>query len=548
MGFSPLSKKLYQILSLLYLFITFLGSSVNVYAGNNTAKLLSDLEQTLKKKDEFEQAKVQRIKYLMDELDATRNKGNKILEFELTNRLYEEYQSYIYDSAFKYVKTMITMADELNNQEYINQSKIELGFTFLSSGLFKEALDTLLSMNVKTFSTQTKINYYNVLARTYYDLGDYHNDKFYSKIYRSKGNQILDDEIALLSDTTAQYWLASGLRRMKSDDYQSSADAFNYAVSHFKISQHDYAISTSSLGWIYTLLNRENDAVDMLIKAAIADIKSSTKETVALRNLAVILYKQGKLDLAFKYINIALDNATFYNARHRKIEISEVLPIIEGKRLTTLETQRKQLLNYGFITTILIFLVTLFAIIIYKQLRNLKAIRQILQTTNSSLQSMNEMLLETNKIKEEYIGYFFNINSEFIDRLEHYQKTINRKITSRQFDDLSNIIKPSDLHKERENLYKNFDRIFLKLFPNFIEEFNKLFAPEDQIVAEHDELLNTDLRIFALIRLGISDSEKIAKFLNYSVNTIYTYKTKLKQKTIVSRDQFDDYIMAIKAM
>jgi DNA-binding NarL/FixJ family response regulator len=104
------------------------------------------------------------------------------------------------------------------------------------------------------------------------------------------------------------------------------------------------------------------------------------------------------------------------------------------------------------------------------------------------------------------------------------------------------------LQNERQNLYKNFDKIFLKLFPHFIEEFNKLFKAEDYMVLEHGELLNTDLRIYALIRLGITDSEKIAKFLDYSVNTIYTYKTKLKQKTIVSRDKFEDYVMAIKAL
>jgi len=529
-------------------FACFLTYPYSLKAGNNTASLLNELDATLLKSDEYQQLKVQKIHQLMVELQTTNKYENKKLQFDITQRLYEEYQSFVFDSAFKYVVNMLAIARELNNAEIINKAKIELGFTYLSSGLFKESLDTLLSLSTTTLNKELKVDYYTVLARTYFDLADYHNDNYYTQLYIKLGNQSLDSALEFLTDTTAQYWLATGLRRMKSNDISNAANAFNYVISKFEISEHNYAISTSSLGYIYTLLNRDNDAIDMLIKAAIADIKSTTKETVALRNLAVLLNKKGDLDRAYQYIIIALDNATFYNARHRKMEISEVLPIIEGKRLATVENQRRKLLNYGMVTTILILIVTLFALIIFKQLTKLRTIRITIQNANTSLQNMNEMLLETNKIKEEYIGYFFNINSEFIDRLALVQKTINRKIASRQFDDLKDVIKPTDLQKEREKLFANFDKIFLKLFPHFIEEFNKLFKPEDQVRVEQNELLNTDLRIFALIRLGITDSEKIAKFLDYSVNTIYTYKTKLKHKAIVPRETFDDQIMAIKAL
>ncbi|MBN1949968.1 MAG: hypothetical protein JW801_02140, partial [Bacteroidales bacterium] len=145
------------------------------------------------------------------------------------------------------------------------------------------------------------------------------------------------------------------------------------------------------------------------------------------------------------------------------------------------------------------------------------------------------------------IGYFFNINSEFISKIENYRKTIQRKLVARQFEDLENIIKSTDLKKERENMYLNFDQIFLKLFPGFIEEFNSFFPVGDQIVLKNDELLSPDLRIIALMRLGITDSEKIANFLGFSVNTVYTYKTKLKHKAI-DKDNFDERIMQIKAL
>jgi len=193
-------------------------------------------------------------------------------------------------------------------------------------------------------------------------------------------------------------------------------------------------------------------------------------------------------------------------------------------------------------------LVISFFAIIFLQLRKINKVKSILQEANNNLREVNAHLIEANKIKEEYIGYFFNVNSEYIEKIESFQKNLHRKIVAKQYNDLDNIINNTDLKKERENLFINFDKIFLKIFPNFVFEFNKLFGPEDQIMPEKGELLNTDLRIFALIRLGITDNDKIAKFLNYSVNTIYTYKTKIKNKTIVDRDLFEHKIMEIKAI
>ena len=206
------------------------------------------------------------------------------------------------------------------------------------------------------------------------------------------------------------------------------------------------------------------------------------------------------------------------------------------------------MLNYAFIVSMLSILVISFFAIIFLQLRKINKVKSILQEANNNLRKVNTHLIEANKIKEEYIGYFFNVNSEYIEKIESFQKNLHRKIVAKQYNDLDNIINNTDLKKERENLFINFDKIFLKIFPNFVFEFNKLFGPEDQIMPEKGELLNTDLRIFALIRLGITDNDKIAKFLNYSVNTIYTYKTKIKNKTIVDRDLFEQKIMEIKAI
>ncbi len=516
-----------------------------VFSGSETEKLLQELDQCIVNKNTFLNKKYERIDGLIKVLHNNKSLYQKL---EIYNRLFSEYESFIYDSAFKYALLINNLAVQSGNQKLINLARIKMGFTLLSSGLFKESLDTLTSVNLSNADSFTRREYYKVIARTYYDLADFNNDEYFAQIYRRTGNLYLDSALRLMKDGTPEFWSALGLRKMKSDDYKGSADAFNYLISKYEISEHEYAIATSSLAYVYLLMGRTNEAIDLLIKASIADIRSSTKETVALRNLAVQLFNKGDIGRAYNYIRIAFDDATFYNARHRKIETGAVLPIIEGERLSTIERQKKQLMRYSLFITILTLLVVLFILIIYRQLRELQQVRRKLQVINNDLQKVNESLLEANKIKEKYIGYFFKINSLYIEKIEELQKTIHRKIIARQYDDINDIIRNSFFKQERENLFINFDKIFLKIFPRFVEEFNALFREEDKIVLQEDELLNTDLRIFALIRLGINDNEQIAKFLNYSVNTIYTYKTKIKNKTIVPRHEFEERIMAIKAL
>jgi len=524
----------------------FLLTTVPLWPSSETEKLLKELETCILNKDKYLVQKQERIDDLLERLTQAADDRNR--KMKIYEDLFTEYKSFIYDSAFKYVIKINDLADESGNPYFIHRARIKMGFSFLSSGLFKESLDIFGNIRPDPADTGLCKEYFSMYARTCFDLADYDNDDHFAHEYRKMGNLYLDSALHLLDEHSPEYWSAIGLKKMKSNDLEGSADAFNYLMSKFPLTDHETAIATSSLGFVYSQLGRTNEAIDMLIKAAIADIKSSTKETVALRNLAVHLFNKGEVDMAYRFIKIAFDDATFYNARHRKIEIGAVLPIIEGERISTIERQKKQLMQYSVLLTFLAILTIVFALIIYKQLRELKNVKLKLQATNNDLQLMNESLLETNKIKEKYIGYFFKVNSIYIEKIEEFQKAVHRKIVSRQFDDLDDLIKNSYFKKERENLYINFDKIFLKIFPHFVDEFNALFREEDRIILREDELLNTDLRIFALMRLGISDNEQIAKFLNYSVNTIYTYKTKIKNKAIVPRNEFEDRIMTIKAL
>ena len=288
-------------------------------------------------------------------------------------------------------------------------------------------------------------------------------------------------------------------------------------------------------------------ATNYLIRAAICDIRSATKETTALRVLASLLYERGDINRANNYVQIALDDANFYNARHRKIEIGSILPIIEKERFEIVNKQRKMLILGVVIFSFLIFLLLTTTIIIYRQMKKIRLARQTIMNHNLELQSINHQLSEVNKIKDEYIGYSFYLNSEYLNKMESLFKMINRKIKTQQYEDLRNSFKDSTLNKERDNMYASFDETFLKLFPGFITSYNKLF-PQDEVAHSDNNSLTPEMRIFALIRLGISESERIAKFLNYSVHTINTYKTRVKNRSVISNDLFESKIMEIVAV
>jgi hypothetical protein len=189
-----------------------------------------------------------------------------------------------------------------------------------------------------------------------------------------------------------------------------------------------------------------------------------------------------------------------------------------------------------------------FAVIIYKQLQKLKIADKVILESNHNLQESLNKLNEADKIKEEYIGYYFNLISEYINKLDKFKRSVDNKLITKRYDDIGILVNNINLTKEREELFINFDKAFLKIFPNFVEAYNALFTEENRVKLLPNQLLNTDLRIFALVRLGISDTEKISHILEYSVNTIYNYKTRIKSKSKLHNEEFEDAIMAIKAL
>ena len=537
-------------LNLLFYFLLGIWSSGS--AQSPADSLLNKLNTALTDKDVFVKQKQHRIDNLSRQVFKIHDLNAK---YTLYQKLFDEYKTFSYDSAYNYAKKLQLMAMQLNDPVKQALAKMDLGFTLISSGMFKETLETLNQVDIKLFADSNKIAYYFLKGRSYFDLSDFDRNPDYSAIYNPKGIQCIDSALSLSKPGSYNFLTLSGLKDLRTSNYIAGVKDYTTLLSLPNLTPHQYAVNACSLSYIYQVQGKQAESTALLIKAAIADIQSATKETVAIYKLADYLYKKGDLKNAYTYINQAMDEAIFYGARHRQVTISSILPIIESQRISTVEQQRKSLFIYSSIITLLVIFVVVFAVIIFRQLKKLRIADDIIKAANISLQENNKALEElnrnlstANKIKNEYIGYYFNINSIYIEKLESFQKSLDKKLSSKRYEDAQAAVKNLNLENERQQLFHTFDKVFLRLFPDFIKEFNSLFNDGEEIQVSEGQLLGTEHRIFALIRMGIHDNDRIAKLLGYSVNTIYSYKNRIKNRSFIANDEFEDRIMQIEAV
>jgi len=532
---------------------------LNVFAISQRDSLINELDKAISDAGLYDAEKSKRIEELKQVYKGI-SKDDLQSQYFTCIKLYEEYKSFKFDSAFVYAKKMERLAAQLADSSKINIAKIRISFILLSAGLFKETFENLGKINnSRQQPDSVRAEYYSLMCRYYLDLGHYNNDIYYTPNYVKQRHLYIDSALALFPPGSFDKYHFIGLKSLKEGNVKRAIAELETLLNRPGLTQHQVAIIASTLGSIYLDDNQIDKAINYQIKAAIADIKSSVKETYAIFNLAQLLSEHGDFEKASVYIEKAIDDASFYGARLRKVQVSTILPIIQGKKITYVESQRKLWITYGAIASFLLLLLIFLVITIYRQFTKLKKAKQTiteahlsleaananLHKANTDLHEVNSKLSEANKIKEEYIGYFFNINSEFFLKINRFKRSLEKKINDRKLDDVRTIVNSININQEKEELLKSFDKVFLKLFPNFVEQFNLLFKEEDQIKLKDNEFLNTDLRIYALIRMGITDNEKIANILEYSVNTIYTYKAKIKHKSIVPKDEFDKRIMKI---
>jgi hypothetical protein len=509
--------------------------------------LVEALKSKIDTKDIFVNAKKTRIQKLSKSLKSV-SPNDPAQLFDLTNRLYLEYKVFIFDSALYYAQRLSQLADQLKDKKKKEYAKLKIAFTLNSAGLFKETFDSVQLVNSKLLDDSSRIEYYNLMARANNDLGEFDNDHYFFQKYLAAANQYLDSAMMLCPKGSFHYLDISNYKNLLNKRIDDGLADLKILLGFKTLTNHQRAICNHHLGVLYLKSGDTLRALNSFMVSSIYDIQSAVKETTSMTELANLFYLKGDVEKAYLFIKQAMDDAHYYGARQRMARIGTLLPIIAAGRINKSESQKRAWLTYSIMLTLVAIFILVFVVVTLRQYKKLKEADLKITEANASLLEINNRLREADKIKEEYIGYYFTINSDFLDKIESVKKVIDQKITARKFDDLRVLVDGLDLKREREELYKGFDTTFIKLFPDFVNTFNSFFSEENKMVLKDNQVLNTELRIFALIRLGINDTEKIAKILGYSVNTIYAYKTKVKGKSLLPNEEFEARIKQIKTI
>lgn len=525
-------------------FITILlGSLLNLYANNKNDSLLKVLDKVISERLVYTEKKEATIKEL-----KAKKKEQKTLDdmYRLNSEILNQYSTFVCDSAEQYINENIEIAKKLDNKTYLLEGRLQLAFVYSLSGLFVQANDIFKSIHLNTLPDYLKAMYCWNRIRYYENLIKYTDDARFSNEYMAKKEAYRDTVMIILYDKSDEYAKEKAIKMQDDGSKEESLKILCGIYGKQKPDTHGYAMMSMGLSRAYKLVGNLDLEEKYLIIAAMTDIKLAVKENEALLTLAVNLYHKGDIDRAYNYIKVALSDAIFYNSRFKNTVIARIHPIIENTYLIRLEKQKQNLRFYILLTSLFVVALAITLYFTYKQTRIVSRAKKNLKIMNEELVELNKNLDEANLIKERYVGYFMNQCAVYINKLDEYRKNVNRKIKTGQIDELyKSSSRPFE--KELEGLYANFDKAFLKLYPNFVDEFNSLLRPEDGYKLEKDQL-NTELRIFALIRMGITDVGQIAVFLHYSVQTIYNYKSKVKRMSVLDGYLFEEEVKKLGSL
>jgi hypothetical protein len=547
-------------------------------SAHNTDSVFNALSQALKQKQIYQDKKESRIADVKKMLQLPGI--TDVQRYEIYNRLQREYSAYRVDSSVYYLELNLEIANKLQNIEFLYDTKLNLSYSYWIRGQFFESLNTLESLDRSRFDAMPEwllINYYESYKRIYFYYSSSENDinnPYYRKIalYRDSLLSIVPRESQSFMVLQAEKLCENG-RNAEAIAILESAMAKPIAdedetgyftgrvLSQIQSDAHEKAIIANIMAQIYGFEKNAEMQKYYFALSAIYDITSAVKENASMMALALLFYENGDIDKAYEFIRSSMDDAIFCNARFRSYELSKIFPIIDAAYQEKMSNQQFQLKIYLTLVSILSVFLIGAIIYVYRQMKRIALIRKELYRTNlrlnqlndelknsnGQLSAVNNRLTETNKVKEAYLGKFIDLCSTYIEKLDDYRRNLNRIANRGKIEDLLKALKSTDfINDELSDFYTNFDETFLRIYPSFIDDFNALFPEEERQSPKQNEVLNTELRIYALIRLGISDSSKIAVFLRCSITTIYTYRSKLKRKSLFP-DSLEEKIMLIGA-
>lgn len=511
---------------------------------------LKELDDVISRQEEIESAKDSYIELIKGRYSEAMSPDEK---YTILDELYNEYYNYNIDSAIFYARTKLDIAFDAAEQDLVDDAILDIADRYVMSGMYLAAHDIISEISADRLDVLLVPRYYHIWHSLYTGLEDGCDDQVQKTEYRKLKQQYREQLFSLLGkdDISRLYVMADiYVDEGRADELLDTLNAkFNEDIPI-----HDKAVLSYIYANISDSYGHDDDATLYFAKSAIFDLMTPVHEYKSLYELASKLYDAGDIKRAYRYISRSINDAITANALINIQSINRSLPIISRSYHTQMLHNRRQLSVLSGILGIMAVLLIGAVIVTLKEQRKARQAEKRTSEINEELKAINRkmeeyilLLKESNNIKEIYIGRYIDLCSEYIGRMERYRSMLNRTARTEGFEAVRNALKSSEfIDKELNEFYEQFDATFLQLFPDFIKDLNALLQPDKRIeLKTRDGIMTTELRIFALIRLGITDSVKIAEFLRRSVSTVYNYRVKMRNAALNSREDFEKQIMGI---
>lgn len=544
-------NKLILFLSLFW--ICFTGAS-----GKNAAdSLMEQLDEVIDRREEYLRQKEAGLSLLRDRNLNARDDRER---FESLRQLYDEYYSFNTDSAYNISLRQEVIARRTGDRTLLTHTRMNRASIFVATGMYHECLALMDSVRLEELPDYLQAYYFHIKRTVYGRMSDYAAFPSAKSEYFNLTNAYRDSIIRANAPGSLPHVITKA-------DYLNVNGAPREAIRLLKafmadndLSEHEIAICAWTLSEAYEKTGERDLQKENLLISAISDLKSSVREYISLRQLAKMLYEEGDLDRAYRFMTIAVEDAAKCNARQRIIELNDTYPMINGIYVDTVRDQKKALERNIVIIAVMAFVLVILIFLMWRQMGKIARARKEveeaylrqnrltdeLRGSNEKLTEANNGIAEISELKEVYIGRYMDQCLDYIDKLDTYRKTVGKLVNTGKTGELKTFLKSSAVvDNELKAFYDQFDKTFLKLFPTFVRDFNRLLLPEEAIIPRKEGTLNAELRIYALIRLGITDTDKIAKFLRYSLTTIYNYRTKVRNKVKGDRNALEAEVMKI---
>lgn len=519
--------------------------------GQDEATLFKRLDSLLVAQPEITKAKEARISKIKERLNVPHLTARQ--EYDINENLYQEYMAFKCDFAYKYATRNRQIARDNGWWQEYNASTLEQVHILSVMALFDNAEQSLKTIRMDAMTTREDSLAYYVCYSDLHLFGAEFTEgtPFYtSNLKAAQEGRKQAIRLASPNSITGVTNIAIFLVYNKHFD-EAIHLLTTFMKSGPKIGTRDYSILTSDLAHFYFYKNDNKMRKHYLLLSAISDVQGAIRENNSLRNLASLLMDEGDYDRAYRYINVSINDALFYGTRLRNVQTVKLEPkIIKAYHRAQIKNR-----NTLMIVTIIISVITVLLVIalflLLRYLHQYHHTTHIVEEVNSKLNDTvgqlrlaNKQLQENGQIKEQYLSRFMELASSLIDRHEERRKQANRLAREHKMEELFALLKSSAKTTEDAKLfYSNFDKAFLNIYPHFPDAVNALMLPESKFIVK-DNSLNTELRILALLRLGITDNNRIAAILRSSITTIYTYRSKMKARS-KAKDDFESKLMAL---